>query len=579
MIRLKHHSPAHLVVGENLVDILRQRASEQHAEVALRFLAGDTQETMSLTYGEFDLRVRTAAAWLQQRGLVGERAILVYPTGPEYAIAILACLYAGVIAVPLPPCLPNRSIERLRTVCQDAEPAVALTTPTSAASVAEQLAGHDLTVEVLDLSQADSQSALRWQPLEFNADALAYLQYTSGSTKEPKGVMITHGNVLHNCELIARVVDSTVAHVIVSWLPFFHDMGLVGGLFFPLLMGYPLVLMPPETFVMRPVTWLKAISQYRGTLSPAPNFAFELCVDRITSQQRDRLDLSSWQFAFNGAERINSLTLERFAEAFAPCGFRLRRFMPCYGLAESTLLVSCGVNSNRPAARTFRQDLLNQGRGVLAVDGVTLVSCGNAREQIDVLIVDPDSLQLCPEGKVGEIWISGKSVAAGYWRQPKLSAERFEAYEQSTGKGPYLRTGDLGFVTDDELFVTGRLKDLVIIGGQNLCPDDVELTVETAHAAIRSSGAIAFSLETSASETLAVVAEVDRRSLKGASLNEIEGAIREAVARTNNVAVGQLLLLRGPAVPRTLSGKKRRSECRKMFLHQEFQKHRFREEA
>lgn len=568
--RGKPHEGTRGAVGASLVEVLCQRGTEQSQEVGLRFLTGGGEESESLTYAELDDRARTAAAWLQTRDLQAERAILMYDTGPDYAVAMLACLYAGVVAVPLYPCLPNRSADRLRMVIEDAQPAVALANPSATASIAAQLAGYGLGTEVLAFDRTGTESASNWQPPVVDTDTLAYLQYTSGSTVDPKGVMITHGNLVHNCELIARVVDSPAEHCVVSWLPFFHDMGLVGGLFFSLYQGFPLILMPPESFVMRPMTWLRAISKYRGTLSPAPNFAFEHCVDRTTPEQRESLDLSSWQFAFNGAERINLQTLDRFAEAFATAGFRRGTFMPCYGLAESTLFVTGGSNVNRPHADIFARTALNQGRGVTATEGTTLVSCGNSRERLDVLIVDPDTRRRCAAGVVGEIWVAGPSVAAGYWKQPELTVERFEALEESTGAGPYLRTGDLGLFSDGELYVTGRLKDLVIIGGQNICPEDIEVTVESAHPAVRPGGAIAFSVDTDRSESLAVVAEVDKRALKLARPSEIENAIRDAVARTNNVAVSHLLLLRGPALPRTASGKKRRSACRTKFLQQGF---------
>jgi 1-acyl-sn-glycerol-3-phosphate acyltransferase len=429
--------------------------------------------------------------------------------------------------------------------------------------------------------------AEEWREPAVSGNTLAFLQYTSGSTAAPKGVMVSHSNLLHNSAYIKEACDLTADSVAVTWLPPFHDMGLIDGIIQPLYTGFPCFLMPPQAFLQRPVRWLQAISRYRAIHSGGPNFAYELCIRKITPEQCTTLDLSSWCSAYNGAEPIRKGTLERFAEAFGAYGFRLRFFYPCYGLAEATLMVSGGLLKDEPVFCTVQAAALEQNQSVEAPKQQqhvrTLVGCGRAIPDTEILIVRPELLTQCSPGEVGEIWVSGPSVAQGYWNRPEETEQTFWAYLADTGEGPFLRTGDLGFLKDGELFVTGRLKDLIIVGGRNHYPQDIELTVEQSHPALRSSGCAAFSVDVADEECLVVVAEVERHYQPGRSRQDgepsfnpkgclppnVEGivrAIRRAVVEEHDVRVHTVLLLKAGSIPKTSSGKIQRHACRAGFL-------------
>jgi acyl-CoA synthetase (AMP-forming)/AMP-acid ligase II len=397
--------------------------------------------------------------------------------------------------------------------------------------------------------------------------------------------MITHGNLLHNSALIQQVCKHTPETRGVTWLPFYHDMGLIGCILHPLDVGLPVTFLSPVAFLQRPLRWLQAITRTRGTTSGGPPFAYDLCVRKITPEQRASLDLSSWDVAFVSAEPIRPEILERFAATFAPCGFRREAFYPCYGLAEATLLAAGGPKAAPPVMFAVQHAPLEQNRVVAATgeeDGTqTLVGCGQSLGDQEIVIVHPETLTRCLPNEVGEIWIAGGSVAQGYWNRPKETERTFQAYLAETGEGPFLRTGDLGFLRDGELFVTGRLKDLIIVAGHNHYPQDIELTVERSHPAVRPDGCAAFSVDIDGEERLVIVAEVERRTFEegttwsemgalvvartpGAS--EIVQAIRRAVAESHELRVHAVLLLRPGTIPKTSSGKIQRHICRTSFL-------------
>ncbi|MDZ4818197.1 MAG: fatty acyl-AMP ligase, partial [Planctomycetota bacterium] len=408
-------------------EVLRWRALHQAERTAFRFLQNGEEETTVMSYAELAESVESIAGFLQQQGLVGERVLILLPIGAEYVLAILGCMAAGAIPVPMAAPRPKRQCERLETIARDSLAKGVITSfalRDALATELDELTRHT-NCSVFTIEECHSSNV--WTPVTVDAQTLAYIQYTSGSTTAPRGVMVTHGNVLHNCQAIAAASQRDDADVVVSWLPFFHDMGLVGTLFCPLLYGYPLVFMPPEAFVMRPIRWLNLISKYRGTFSPAPNFAYDLCVQKISSEQRQSLDLSSWRVAFNGSERISDRSLNEFAKLFGPCGFSPQTMRPCYGLAEATLMVTCSTVDQPPRISQFRSSALALGTAVPVSDGTSLVSCGQPVESTEVVIVDPETRKLCPEGIVGEILISGPGVTAGYWNNQELTAELFEA--------------------------------------------------------------------------------------------------------------------------------------------------------
>ena len=484
-----------------LVELLRERAQQRSFEPLFTFLSDGETEEVTLTYGELEERARAIGWRLQFIGAESERVLLLFPPGLDYIAAFFGCLYAGAIAVPAYPPRLNKKLDRLQAIIADAGVSVILTTSSVCQKAqplfaqSEQLKG----VRWLTVDEIDLDLAFYYEEPEIGADSIAFIQYTSGSTSIPKGVMVTHGNLLHNEAMIKDAFRQSEQSVIVGWLPLYHDMGLIGNVLQPLYLGARCILMSPVAFLQRPYRWLSAISRYRATTSGGPNFAYELCLRKISPEQRASLDLSSWEVAFNGAEPIRAATQESFAETFAACGFRPEAFQPCYGLAEATLLVTGKHRSELAAVKGFEQRALEQNllREVAPEDeqARVLVSNGAPPSEQQVRIVNPETLIECAPDEVGEVWVSGSSVTRGYWNRPEETRQTFGAYLADTGEGPFLRTGDMGFLRDAELFIAGRLKDLVIIRGLNHYPQDIELTAEGSCAALRPGCGVAFSVE------------------------------------------------------------------------------------
>ena len=541
---------------------------------------------------------------LQSYQAKGERALLLYPAGLEFIAAFFGCLYAGVTAVPLPPpntAQPQRALTRFRAIANDAQPTVVLTTSSILARI-EGLFTEAPGLRSLKWIATDritDELADRWRDPGATAETLALIQYTSGSTAIPRGVTISHGNLLENSAHISAAFEIDADAVSVTWLPVFHDMGLTNGIIQPMYGGRRCILMPPQAFLQRPVRWLQAVSKYHANISGGPNFAYEMCLRKISPEQRATLDLSHWQLAYNGAEPVRADTLKRFAATFEACGFRPNFFYPCYGLAEATLMVSGGRVQDEPVLRTMQSaELEHHHNGVVQhgdrrVNLRTLVGSGQAVAGTSIVIVDPQTRLACAADEVGEIWVAGASVAKGYWNRPEETALTFDAYLANAGRGPFLRTGDLGFLADGELFVTGRLKDLIIIGGRNLYPQEIELTVQQSHPAVRPACCAAFSIEVADEERLIVVAEVEPRyaSIRPSAnghgngngsgnsngnshhhgrlpldVDTLARAIRRAVAEEHDVRVHAVLLLRAGSIPKTSSGKLERRACQAGFL-------------
>jgi 8-amino-7-oxononanoate synthase len=567
-----------------IVDLLRQRAAYRPHDRGFTFLVDGEHEELNITYAQLDRKARAVGAWLMDRGMVGKRVLLLYPSGLDFIAAFMGCLYGGAIAVPAYPPRKNRSIERIEAIAADADASVALTTRDvldrfdalrAAAPSLENL------VWKVD-SELEPSWADRWNRPDIDGDTLAFLQYTSGSTGTPKGVMLSHENLLHNSLRIMQAFEVTRSQSSVFWLPSFHDMGLIGGILVPLYGGKFNVLMSPVAFLQKPLRWLQAISRYRATISGGPNFAYELCVRKTTPEQRATLDLSSWSLAFNGAEPVRAETIDAFCEAFAPCGFRREAFFPCYGLAESTLLVTGGMKFEPPVTRSFDAASIETGtaqsRPAKAAGTRRLVGSGRELDGQDVLIVDAQTAEPLPPGRVGEIWVSGPSVAQGYWNRPDESQATFGAMlaqpdddSRAVAKwrpnvGPYLRTGDLGFFDSGELFVTGRLKDLIIIRGRNHYPQDLEHSVEEASSLIRAGSVAAFAVDIDDRERVVVVAEIERGKREPADLAVAFDAIRSKIAREHEVAVEAIVLVRPNSISKTSSGKIQRRACKQQFL-------------
>lgn len=558
--------------ASTLVDLLKWRATHQFARSAYTFLGNGETPEATLNYGELDQQARTIATLLQSRAPRGERILLLYPPGLEFITGFFACLYAGLIAVPAYPPEParlSRTLPRLQAILSDAKAKLVLTTK-SILSLAQPLFEQAQDLRSLEWLSSDNLTAglqRDWQEPDLSSDDVAFLQYTSGSTGMPKGVMLTHNNLLHNARLVYHALEHSSKDKYVSWLPTFHDMGFMAGVLQPLFAGIPAVLLPPTAFLERPVRWLRAVSHYQATISGGPNFAYDLCARKITAEEREGLDLSNWSVAFNGAEPIRAETLDRFVAAFRSCGFRREAFYPCYGLAEATLMVSGSSRGAAPVIKNLQKKSLESNQLIADSErdegSVSVVSCGRALLNQKIVIVDPGSSIECLPARVGEIWMAGPSVAKGYWNRPDETKRAFQAHLLNTDE-PYLRTGDLGFLQDGELYITGRLKDLIIIRGLNHYPQDIELTVERSHAALRPGCGSAFSVEVAGQERLVVVQEIDQRTQP--NLEEVIDGIRQAVAEHHELQAHAVVLVRAGSIPKTSSGKLRRNACRKEFL-------------
>ncbi|MGD9649080.1 MAG: AMP-binding protein, partial [Pirellulales bacterium] len=552
-----------------LVEMLRHRAEHQPHDLAFTYLVDGETDELRYTFAELDRRARVIAGWLQSQGLEGERALLLYPPGLDFIAGYFGCLYAGVMAVTAYPPRMNRSLGRIQAIAADAGARIALTTQSVYERVAPWLSETPdlMKVEWVPTDRLPEAAESYWTDPAITPDTLAFLQYTSGSTGTPKGVMLSHANLLHNCALIAYSFEHTRSTSGVFWLPSYHDMGLVGGILQPLFLGRSNVIMSPMAFLQKPIRWLQAISRYGATTSGGPNFAYDLCLRKVTPEQRDQLDLSSWTVAFNGAEPVREETLARFTEFFAPCGFRPEAFYPCYGLAEATLLVSGGQKLLRPKVESFDLRRLEHDEAVVvpadASHARQLVSCGHDLPDQRIVIVDPQTSQPLADGRIGEIWVTGPSVALGYWKRPAETEQTFQARLADGSPERYLRTGDLGFVVDGEFYVTGRVKDLIIVRGVKHYPQDIELTVEHSDPALRPNSGAAFTIESAGRPQLVLVQELER-GYAGNVARLIE-TIREAVTREHELILDAVVLVKAGSIPKTSSGKIQRHAARQAF--------------
>jgi len=537
-------------------------------------------ESAALTMADLDLRARAIAVRLTELAVPGSRVLLSYPPGLDFVTGFFGVLYAGMIAVPVAPVDGDSTAvkrSRIESIAQSAEPDVLLTSSAAAEQVKKVLAdaGQLCGLQVLATDEVPDAAASQWTRPDIGPSTVAYLQYSSGSTGQPKGVILRHANVLHNLDLITEngQDDPAGRATFVSWLPIFHDMGLISGVVEPIYAGFGSVLMSPVAFVQRPFSWLRAISDAGRASGAAPNFAYEMCARRSKPEQRAQLDLSGWAIALVGAEPVRAQTMRLFAETFAASGFRPGTLYPSYGLAESTVMVSGGPVGRGAVIRAFDARALTTGQVRPAGPGAKereLVGCGEIQSSVTVVITRPGTDEPCPPDEVGEILVCSPSVGDGYWDQPEESARTFGARVRGHGEDEFLRTGDLGFIFDDQLFVTGRLKDVVIIDGHNHYPHDIELTVGTSHPAIREGFCCALSVDQGDAERLVVLAEVSHRQLKSqdggrSATDEVATAVRRAVTAEHGIAVSDVVLLRLGTLPFTSSGKIQRMECRARY--------------
>ncbi|HEV7598941.1 MAG TPA: fatty acyl-AMP ligase [Bradyrhizobium sp.] len=565
------HAPSLRAPFGSLVELLHHRALHQANERAYVFINDAGTELAELTFKQLDDSSRSLAKRISKLARPGDRALLVFPSGLDFLVAYFACLYAGIIAVPAVP--PRRGRLRHATlgIASDCRPKLGFTSDALISNMTQEFAGEA------------AWDAIRWMSIkgapDFEdetgqrsaaSDEIAFLQYTSGSTSAPKGVMVSHGNLLANLEMIRHALGTTAASTCVSWMPFYHDMGLIYNALHTLYVGSMCVFMAPASFMQRPLGWLAAISKYRAEIGGGPNFGFDLCVNRFKPERVQRLDLGSWRVAFNGAEPVRARTLQRFSETFAAFGFDRRAFYPCYGMAEGTLLLSGGSRDALPVIRGFERSDLARGR-VAPVDDISpdcshVVGCGSSVVGQSLIIVDPVACRECGPGEIGEIWVAGPHVAAGYWCNPAATHETFEGVVAGTGAGPFLRTGDAGFILDGELFISGRIKDVIIIRGQNHYPQDIEATVGACHPAFRENFGVAFAIGEPGEERLVVIQEVERTWR--ASLNPINlvESVRAAVVAEHELMVSELVLIRTGTLPKTSSGKVQRRGTRQLYI-------------
>jgi len=556
-----------------LTNLLDLRAKQFPDRVAFVY-EDEKGTTTEWTYRQLRGHSLTVAAHLSKQAAPGDRALLIYPPGLDFVASFFGCLYVAVLPVPATYPKPRRPLPRADAIANDCQPRLVLTH-------SSVLAGMDLEEQSPAVSSLPWEATDRWgapsanefTPASLVTQDLAFLQYTSGSTSEPRGVMVSHQNILHNLESIrvgfqiAPAEEGSQAPAVVFWLPAYHDMGLIGGILCPLYVGGTSYLLAPTTFLRRPRRWLELISETQAEISGAPNFGYELAIQKTTSAEREQLDLQHWRLAFCGAEPISAATLQEFAKAFAPAGFRSRAFYPCYGMAEVTLLVTGGRGPAEPTVLHVDRSQLGSHRAVPVEQShekaLAVVGCGASLDGQTLKIIEPQSRQVLPDGHVGEIWVRGGSVACGYWNQDHLNQETFRATLAEQETEEFLRTGDLGFCWDENLFITGRLKDVIIIRGCNYYPHDIERTVHQAHEAVDQG--IAFSIDGVRQEQLVVVHQI-RREFRKNDMDEVLRAIRTAVVSEHELDPQHIVLIRSASLPITSSGKVQRNRCREQFL-------------
>lgn len=562
---------------DNLFRAMREHAQTIGDQTALRFVPDgpDSAIRTELTYGGLDLRARLIAAWLQDRRSAGDRVLLLYPPGTAFVEAFFGCLYAGMIPVPAPLPGSDGKAGRLQAIMQAAGCTALLTDEANLAEIIEQLDEVSGTA-IVATDTADLADADQWHEPVITPDTLALLQFTSGSTSDPRGVMVSHGSLWHNLGLIEKTFALDRGLRVATWLPHYHDMGLIGGPLTSLYLGGTLSLMSPMSFLREPFRWLDLIDQHAVEISPAPNFAYDLCVRRVKAERVEQLDLSRWRHALNGAEPVDPATLRRFEQHFAPAGLRQNSMRPCYGMAEVGLLVTGTEQHHRPlpvrvdAAGVERRQFI---RTDVEEGSRDLVSSGPVPDGFDLRIVDPGTRTVLADGRIGEIWLRGPSVARGYWGRPDETVAVFEAYTNED-EGPFLRTGDLGVSHEGDLYITGRIKELIIVNGRNIYPQDLERRLSLLHPALADGGSAAFGVPGQGAERIVVIQEIRTAGAAAPTdLQELADLVKTDLSQYAGTPVANVCFVKRGAVLRTTSGKVRRTTMRELFLDNTLQAH------
>ncbi len=570
---LKNYNDPVVLSSKTYIEVIRKRVETEPGTEIFKFLENGIDETESLNYRQLDTRSKAVGAAMQSVGKKGDRVLLLFPAGLRYVASLFACFYSGMIAVPAYPPRRNRNLNRVLSIIEDSGAKIAVVTRQVYKDIERNFADNKLLRDIkwILYDDIDDKEANRWQETEILPDDIALIQYTSGSTGNPKGVMLTQLNLFYNSEYIHQTFEFTRETTIgMNWLPIFHDMGLIGGILQAAYLGGLNIGMPPVEFLKSPFKWLKAITKYKATVGGGPNFGFDYCIEKISDEEKKDLDLSSMNTFYCGAEPVRKYTMEKFPEAFSSCGAKPEQLYPVYGMAETTLIATGGFQKDPPKFLKVKQDKLweNIVEPTTGNDEKTveLVGCGHTWLETELVIVNHKTFEKAGAMEVGEIWIKGPTVAKGYWNKPEETKRTFGAYLKDTGEGPFLRTGDLGFVYENELYITGRLKDLIIIRGVNHYPSDIEYTVERSHSALRSNAGAAFSVLKNGTEKLVVVQELERTAMRNADYNEIFDKIRAAVADEHELEVYSIVLIRTGSIPLTSSGKIQRRQTRYDFL-------------
>ena len=560
---------------KNIIELLKENAKNRPNDIIYRYIEDENKEPITLTNLEIHDQAKNIANNLLLTSKKGDRALLLYPAGLEFIVGFLGCLFAGLIAVPAYPPRKNQKLNRLKTIIDDAEASVVMTSQ-KAATIARPLFDDDETISEMIWLVSDSSDLEKIDkdilPIE-NSD-IAFLQYTSGSTGDPKGVMVSHANVISNMGVIYASCKHTNTSKLASWLPHFHDMGLMAGVLQPIFAGAEITFMAPAYFLQKPVRWLQMMDKYKSESTAGPNFAYDLCIEKINDEDLVGLDLSNINIALNGAEPVSGETLRKFTEKFSKCGFKATAHFPSYGMAETTLMVTAGDLEEEARILTINSvDLQNK---IITIEKKSsdatqdMVSSGHAWLDHEVIIVEQDKLVKIGENLVGEVWIKGSSVTQGYWKNPEKTKEDFDAYTSDTNKGPYLRTGDLGFLNDGELYICGRAKDLLIIRGRNYYPQDIETVASNSNESLSLGHAAVFSIESEGREQLIITQEIKRTHMKTFNKEEIFDNIMESITLDCELQVRDIVLLRPGQILKTSSGKIQRQANKKAYQENTF---------